>query len=218
MGEGIAHIISPLSAPWCGWTMLALMACAVLAELSQPGIITQAPASLFSRTDRNYKDSPVTFFGQLFIACFRVGTLAMALCTCLYDGVHCSLTQFGALSGVVLAVLLVKMVCNLVLDYTFSFSRKVASPYEHYGNIATIATCVLFVAVMAVMRFGDVEAAMWVFWSVATLFVLMWLYRICRLFAGSLKAVIYVLIYTVTLEALPLACLYYLSEKTILLI
>ena len=198
--------------------MLALMVCALLAELSQPGIITQAPASLFSRTDRNYKDSPVTFFGQFFITLFRVGTLSMALCTCLYDGVHCSMAEFGAVCGVALAVLLVKMGCNLFLDYTFSFSRRAASPYEHYGNIATIAMGVLFFAELAVMRFGDVEAAIWVFWSVAALFVLMWVYRSWRLFAESPQSIIYVLLYAATLEVLPLAGLYYLSEKTISLI
>ena len=210
--------MSPLSAPWCGWTMLVLMFCATLAELAQPGVITQAHASLFARTDRTYKDAPVNFFGQLFIALFRIGTLGMALILCLYSEGHCSFAGFCAVCGIAVAVLLVKMVCNLLLDFTFSISRRAEMPYEHYANIATIAIAVLYLTLLVLMRYGNTVAAIWAFWSISMLFVLMWTYRSWRLFVDSPRAIVYLLLYIGTVEVLPLAGLYYLSEKTIALL
>lgn len=218
MGDGIAHIMSPLSAPWCGWTMLALMICAVLAEFFQPGVITQAHVSLIARTDRNYKESPMNFLGQTFIYLFRVGTMGMALTLCLYTGENCSFAGFCAVCGIAVVVLLIKMLCNLLLDFTFSISRRAEMPYEHYANIATIAITVLYLTLLALMRYGNTVAAKWVFGSVSLLFILMWTYRSWRLFVESPQSILNLLIYIGTLEVLPLAGLYYLSEKTIALI
>lgn len=210
--------MTPLSAPWCGWIMFALLVCAVLAEFMQPGVITQAHTSLFARTDRTYKDAPANFLGQLFIALFRVGTLSMALTMCLYTDGHCSFAGYSAVCGIVVIVLLLKMLCNVLIDFTFLISRPDTTPYEHYANIATLATVILYLASIALMRYGTIRAAMWVFWSITLLFILMWTYRSWRLFVASPQAIVYLLIYIGTMEVLPLAGIYYLSEKTISLL
>ena len=214
MGEGIAHIISPMNAPWSGWMMLALLVCCVLAEVFQPGVITQTPASLIARTDRTYKESPMNFFGQLFITLFRIGTLGMALCMSLYTA-NCSFGAYSAVCGLVLAVLLIKMLCQVLIDFTFAVTRHVEAPYEHYANIATIASVLLYLALLAMMRFGNAKATLWVLACVTILFLIMWLYRSVRLFVTSPKTIVYLLLYVATLEVLPLVGLYYMSEKLI---
>jgi hypothetical protein len=198
--------------------MLALMLCAVLAEMFQPGIITKAHVSLVARTDRNYKESPVTIFGQVFIYLFRIGTLGMAMTLCLYTGGQGSFFGFLALCGVAVVMLMLKLLCNLLLDYTFSVSRRVESPREHYANIADIAIAILYLVMLAMRRYGNNTAAIWAFWSVVLLFILMWTYRSWRLFVESPKDALDLLIYIGTLEVLPLAGLYYFSEKTIALL
>lgn len=217
MGEGIAHIMSPWSAPWCGWIMLALLLCAVFAEFFQPGVVLQAPASLLARTDRTYKESPMNFYGQVFITLFRVGTMGMALCICLCSG-RLSFAVYSAVCGIIVAVVLAKMVCNMLLDYTFSLARRVESLYDHYGNIVTLSVLVLYAALMVLMRFGNALAMLWVLISIAVLFLLIWLYRVWRLFVHSPISLVYVLLYMATLEVLPMVGLYFLSEKTISMI
>ena len=117
--DGISHILSPMSAPWCGWTMLVLLLCAVLGELAQPGVISQASASLLSRNDRTYKNAPVNFIGQSLITLFRIGTLAMTLFLCFYQKGNFGFGTFILLCGIIFAILLMKMLCNTLLDYTF---------------------------------------------------------------------------------------------------
>ena len=195
--------------------MFGLLLCAVLAEVSQPGVITQAYTSLTAFTERVYKESPATLFGQVFITVFRLGTIAMALCLCFPAENHFSVTAYWAVVGVVLAVVLLKMLCNVLLDFTFELSRRFDTPYEHYANITTLASLLLYPVVLAVIRIGSLPMARWAVGSVAVLFVLMWCYRTFRTYTVSPMALLYLLLYHITLELLPMAGLAYLSAKTI---
>ena len=74
--------------------MLSLLLFAFLAEVFQPGIVTQSPSVVFSRGDRVYKDSPSNFPGLLFISLFRLGVLSMTLCLSLRTASHAPLLAF----------------------------------------------------------------------------------------------------------------------------
>lgn len=215
MGEGIAHIMSPLSAPWCGWTMLALLLCAILSEWFQPGIITQAHESLLAKTERTYKESPDTFLGQLLIALFRIGTIAMALCLCIYQGTGFSFIVFAVVCGVVLAVVLLKMLLNVAINYTFSLSNRFGGVYETYADIVTLAVLTLYPVVLVMLRINNPAVAQWGTGIVAVLFLGMWIYRSARLYIVSPQSLLYFALYMGTLEILPLATLYVLSDKLI---
>lgn len=215
MGEGLIHIITPMSAAWCGWTMLGLLFCAILSEYMQPGIISQAPLSLWAQSDRVYKDAPVNFMGQTLISLFRIGTMAMALCLCFDTGRPFRFAAFATVCGIILAILIAKMVCNILLDHTFMLSRRFSSPYEHYANITTIACCLLFPCLIVTLRIGNTAVSRWVLGVITALFLLMCLYRMIRTYIQSPLAIIYVLLYICTLEVLPLGILLYLSSQTL---
>ena len=101
--DGVTHIYTLLSAPWCAWTMLSLLLFAFLAEVFQPGIVTQSPSVVFSRGDRVYKDSPSNFPGLLFISLFRLGVLSMALCLCFCTLNHVPFSAFWVTAGLIVA-------------------------------------------------------------------------------------------------------------------
>ena len=122
--DGVTHIYTLLSAPWCAWTMLSLLLFAFLAEVFQPGIVTQSPSVVFSRGDRVYKDSPSNFPGLLFISLFRLGVLSMALCLCFCTLNHVPFLAFWVTAGLIVAVGLVKTGICALLDYTFLLSRR----------------------------------------------------------------------------------------------
>ena len=198
--------------------MLVLLLCAVLGEYIQPGAITQSVQSLRPRLERTYKDAPNNFLAQLLITFFRIGTLAMALCLCLCADDAFTLTAFAALCGVVFVVLAVKMLCDLFVDYTFMVSRRFMPLYEHYANIFTITTCVLYPCLLVMLRVGSTTGSRWVLGIVAVLFLLMWLYRSSSTFINSPIAILYYILYIVTLEVLPIGGILYLSMQTLALI
>lgn len=216
--DGIGHILSPMSAPWCGWTMLALLLCAVLGEVLQPGVISQAASSLFSRNERTYRDAPVNFPGQVMMTLFRIGTIGMGLYLCLYTDGEYGFGEYAALCGVILAVLVGKMLCNGILDYTFQISRRFSPAYEQYGDIITIVSCILYPALLVAMRIGSSTVNGWILGSVAVVFLLLWIFRMARNYIQSPMAIVYVALYICTLEVIPYGLIFFLGSKTISMI
>ena len=211
----IAHIISPMSAAWCGWTMFGLFLCAIFSEVMQPGVITQSPVSLLARTERTYKDAPTNTLGQTLISIFRIGTLAMAICLSFHAGGAFRFSMFAAVCGLVIAFILVKMLCNILLDYTFSLSRRFMPFYEQYGDLATITACLIYPCLLVFLRIGQPALSLWALGIIAGIFVLVCLYRMARIYIRSLSAILYVVLYVATLELVPFGALLYLSSKMI---
>jgi len=198
--------------------MLALLLSAVLSEWLQPGIISQSAGSLVVRAERSYKDAPTNTVGQLLISLFRIGTIAMGICLCLEPAGRFSFVSFAIVMGLIFSVIVLKMLCNLLLNYTFGITRRFESPYEHYGNIATLVCGILYVTMLFTIRFGTPIVHHWVLGSALVLFLALWLYRSFRMYAISLKAFGYLLLYICTLEVLPIAALYYISDKMLSLL
>lgn len=211
----IPHIISPANAPWCGWVMLFLLICAIMAEVFQPGVISQVHVSLFAKSDRTYKESPMNFYGQLFVNLFRIGTLGMALSACLYAGKPFTFIAYAAVCGLVLAVWIGKLLCNALINYAFNLRNTIGIAYEHYANITTLATCCLYLALLVLVRLASQQMLLWTIVVIAIAFIVIWMYRGWKIFVTSPMAILYMFIYMATLEVLPLAGLYYLSDKMI---
>ena len=165
--------------------------------------------------DRLYKDAPTNFMGQLLISFFRIGTVGMALCLCWETTGSFPYRLFWMMSGMVFLVFVVKMLCTALLDYTFSLSRRFGTPYEHYGNLWTLMTLVLYPAVLILLRCASPVATRWTLGIAVGVLVLLWLYRIIHTYMIAPKAILYVLIYICTLELLPFAGVAYLSAKMI---
>lgn len=195
--------------------MLLLLLFAILSEWMQPGVISQAMGSLKVRPERMYKDAPTNVLAQLLLTLFRVGTIAMALCMsfCPYD--RFSFLAFAAVGAIVIGVLMIKMLCNIMLDYIFQLIRKYGDVYEHYSNILTLTALVLYPLVLLFMHVGSPLATRWLLGIAALLFLGMWLYRSARQFVQSPMALVTLLAYTATLEVLPMAAIVLLSAKTI---
>jgi len=198
--------------------MLALLLCAVLGEVLQPGVISQAASSLFSRNERTYRDAPVNFPGQVMMTLFRIGTIGMGLYLCLYTDGEYGFGEYAALCCVILAVLVGKMLCNGILDYTFQISRRFSPAYEQYGDIITIVSCILYPALLVAMRIGSSTVNGWILGSVAVVFLLLWLFRMARNYIQSPMAIVYVALYICTLEVIPYGLIFFLGSKTISMI
>lgn len=215
MGEGIAHIISPASAVWCSWLMLALLICGILSELFQPGVVSQAKSSLSVQTERVYKESPSNFMGQLMISLFRIGVLSMAFYLCCDATGSFSFTGFWVIFGLVLVLHVVKMLMSGSVDFTFRLTRRFGNAYEHYGNILTLVTAVTYPVLLVLMRYGALSVNRWVLGSLGVVFLLLWSFRTFRQFVTTPRAILYVLMYICTVELLPWVMLYIFSNQLI---
>lgn len=209
--NGIEHIISPVNAPWCSWTMFGLMLCAILGEVLQPGVLTQVPTILFSRTERTYKAAPDNILGQLFITLFRIGVPALLLLMSFYAGEEFRFMSFALLCGILLAIIFIKMGCNLLIDYTFQLSRHYASAYEQYGAIATLTCVLLYPGLLFVVYLGSTGVARWTCGIGILVFLGLIMFRWCRTYLHSFASLIYIALYILTLEIIPMAVVLWVS-------
>lgn len=195
--------------------MLVLLLFGIVAELFQPGVITQAKSSLAAQGDRLYKESPNTFVGQLMITLFRLGIITMAVYLCCNRTECFSFTGFWVIFSIVLGVSVVKMLMNIGTDYTFRLSKQFGNGYEHYGNILTLGTLLLYPVVLVLMRFGEPVLNRWIIGGIGVLFIATWIYCAFRQFVHSPRAILYLLVYIATVEILPWMFVYMLSNQII---
>lgn len=216
MTNAIEHIMSPVSAPWCAWVLLGLLICVVLSELLQPGVVSSSFTTLLSRAERTYKAAPNNFFGQLLITLFRIGCFSMALYIAVWPGGAFYARGFFAIAAIVLGVLILKMLCYLFLKYVLSIHSQFTVATEHYSNLFTLSTVLLYPLLLFIYYLGNSMVSLYVLCVLACLFLLVWLIKSARLFIVSPMGIVYFLLYICTLEALPMFGVYYLSAKTVL--
>lgn len=195
--------------------MLGLMVCAIISELFQPGVITQASTSLTTREERTYKNIPDNFFGQFFITIFRVGTSAMAIQLALTKNTPFMFHTYAIICALVLILILLRIINWSFLNYVFNLSRIFTSPHEHFFNIYTLGTITIFPILLVLIYIGHVYITTWTIGLILMLFFIIWIYRSAKIFIISPKAILYYILYIITLEVLPMGLLIYLSIQTI---
>ena len=190
--------------------MLALGFCAVMGEVFQPGVISSASESLFAHANRTYKQAPDNFPGQMLLTLFRIGIPALALC--LFLDVH-SLAAYGVAAAMMVAMMVVKRLCDRVLDYTFHLRVAAGGVRTHYANIGTLSSMMLYVCLLVLLQTDSVTANRWIIGICALLFVMMVTYRLARIYVTDAKAILYLGIYILTLEVLPLGALVVITSQ-----
>ena len=193
--------------------MLWLLISGALSEMIQPGIIRNAFSRLNTRADRTYKESTNTFLGQLMLSVFRIGTLGMALYFSVYTGGTFSIVTFFAICGLILVMWSLIWLINGLLGYTFSLRLRGDAAREHYSNMVTLATIILYPTTLIMMHVGSAIATLVTVSLVIIGFIALWLYRTWGLLVSSFAGALYMMMYIVTLEVLPFTLLYYLSAK-----
>ena len=211
----IPHISSLLTATWNGWWMLGLLLSAIISEVVQPGAVTNASSSVTTMANRTYHLAPHNFFGQLFISIFRIGTFTMALCMSFYTTGVFKFRNYMLIFGVALAFILVKMLLNKILEFAFSLHRRNEAAYEHYANLYTVTMLVFYPCELVLIHWYNVVVNRWVFGILLALSGLAWVVRCCRMYITKPADIFYVLLYNMTLEALPLCGVVYITSKLI---
>lgn len=197
--------------------MLGLPICAILAGVFQPVVIRQGFVSLFSKVERSYNDSPMNYIGQALLFVFRAGILGMTIYLFTYNSqlaMHANsgeflFSRYMTIMGAVAAMEVVKYLVSLLLNYTFQLSRQFATLFAHYTYVSTSICCVLYPLLLLIIYFGSqalTTIGLCVMMSVCWLVLFIkWI----RVFFTSIPSVIYVLLYILTIEVLPLLTLTY---------
>lgn len=200
----IPHILTPESAPWVYWVMLGLLLCAIAAELARPGVIIGSFSTLLTRKERSYDDGPSTPVAQIGLYLFRIGTLAMGCYLFCYTGGHFTLVNYGIIAAEVAGIFLLKWLILLLIDYTFELSRHFVALRSHYSSLLTATCTSIYPLLLIVIQIDAHQLVCITLIVIVATYAIVSMIKWIRIFQPGMSAIVYTLIYTITLEILPI--------------
>lgn len=210
--------------------MLFLLAFAVLSELMQPGVLLGSFALVFSKVERTYHDPHRNIPGQLCINIFRMGTFALALYLFCYVGgtLHIGNWEVQFLSDktflfskyllvllVVFGVDTVKYLLTLWVNYTFQISHRFTLISMHYDSLWTVINSAFYLLLLVLLPVDSPMIIFWGFWALCIVALLLIGVKWLRVFYSRLPSLLYIVLYLLTLEVLPILVMIACAEQVV---
>ena len=206
--DEIALISTPISEAWPMWLMFFLLLCVVLAEVFQPGMIPLAFRTTFTRLERTFGDRANTLVSSLLLNVFRVGTLAMSLYLFTYHSMPFSILTYCYISLLLVAVVFVKMLLSWLVSYAFEMRRPMTAFVPQYDNLWTVLCVLLYPLNLLYINALQSVWFRWIPLVAVVLFVVMIVFKLLQNFYSGLHSLVYLLLYLVTLEIVPLGAIF----------
>lgn len=202
--DKIALISTPISEAWPSWLMFVLLLNLILSEVLQPGLVRASFRATFTKMERMFGDQSINFMANLTLNIFRVGTLAMALYVFTYHHAPFSFLTYVYIILIIGGVLAVKAFFGWLVSYTFELHRTAALYVPQYNNLWTILCMTLYPITLLYINVAEWSFLAWLPMTVIIVFVALLLFKQLQYFYAGFSSLLYLIVYTVTLELLPI--------------
>lgn len=196
--------------------MLLWLGFIFLAAVLQPGSIRQGFLTLFSTKDRSssFIDASLDLRGKLLMFFAGAGVLAMGFDVLAYDvvdsGASFDIWHYLTIYLMTLATLGLKMGLAAAADSIFLMRHASDTLRIHYSYLSASATLVGYGVMLCVLFAPQLssEQGIWLMLGTLSLYLVLMLWKLLSMLVHSLRAILYVLLYMLTLELLPLGVLF----------
>ena len=203
MMDVVSRILSPFVGSWVAWVMVSLL-CLMLCNQVISSSISMIWRSWSSHSERMYTGAMSQSVVSVVLSyVFRVGVMAMGVYLCVYDSGDFLLMNYIKLLGVLTIVLLVQWVLWQLMSFVFlPFSQR-KNAWEQRVMIYN-ASCVLLWGILLII-IGIPNALLQVILMVilGILWIGLLMVKGLQMFYRKPWDVLYVLLYSITLEVLP---------------
>ena len=221
----VPHILSVYANAWTGWVMLALLLLLVLNHSPQYSLIGSVK-NVFSHAERVYGAQSRAWGSEVCEWLFRIGVLAMAVWIWAigYGRLDMGYGRLAIGNGAmgyakVLALVLgVYIVQRLVLrgvGYVFVSRKQLSAAMEQYNAICSAACVCLYPIVLVVMNVPAAHLAQILCGAVLVAFVGMIVWKSIRLFYTNILSLLYILLYIIFLEIMPIMVIFSVAKLII---
>lgn len=202
------HIAStPLSESWTSWILLALLLLLVVALVRQPQLIGRSFNALFTKLKRSYSDAAGDVLTDAVLLLFRVGTLALAFYVMGYTGGEFSFLYYLILVGAILLAKGIKWLLVKLTTYIFSIRHGVEEAASSYDAIGVLFAAVLYPLTVLMVDFEWVMTGRVMTLLLLTTCLVLETIKLIRIFAIKPMSLVYIAMYLMTLEILPVCAL-----------
>ena len=221
----VPHILSVYANAWTGWVMLALLLLLVLNHSPQYSLIGSVK-NVFSHAERVYGAQSRAWGSEVCEWLFRIGVLAMAVWILAigYGRLDMGYGRLAIGNGamgyakVLALVLAVYVVQRLVLrgvGYVFVSRKQLSAAMEQYNAICSAACVCLYPIVLVVMNVPTAHLAQRLCGAVLVVFVGMIVWKSIRLFYTNILSLLYILLYIIFLEIMPIMVIFSVAKLII---
>lgn len=221
----VPHILSVYANAWTGWVMLALLLLLVLNHSPQYSLIGSVK-NVFSHAERVYGAQSRAWGSEVCEWLFRMGVLAMAVWALVIGNGRLDM-GYGRLAigngamgyakvlALVLAVYVVQRLVLRGVGYVFVSRKQLSAAMEQYNAICSAACVCLYPIVLVVMNVPAAHLAQILCGAVLVAFVGMIVWKSIRLFYTNILSLLYILLYIIFLEIMPIMVIFSVAKLII---
>ena len=221
----VPHILSVYANAWTGWVMLALLLLLVLNHTPQYSLIGSVK-NVFSHAERVYASQSRAWGSEVCEWLFRIGVLAMAVWILAIGNGRLDM-GYGRLAigngamgyakvlALVLAVYVVQRLVLRGVGHVFVSRKQLSAAMEQYNAICSAACVCLYPIVLVVMNVPAAHLAQILCGAVLVAFVGMIVWKSIRLFYTNILSLLYILLYIIFLEIMPIMVIFSVAKLII---
>ena len=209
------HIHSLYTSPMLAWMLFALLLCGVLLTVYRPYLWKDGLSACFSRVDRRYA-APVGIGAVVVTIVFIIGSLAVALWTSFYQDGEPVWTALAMVGGWVCLWQLLHRWVLLLLGYIFSLPKEAQAVQDDTVLLLLLCSLVVFCLCCLTQMIPMQTFFRGALAVTAAAYLLCVLVKLCITFLRSFKTLLYIVLYVMTAEVLPLVLVYEMSRRAFL--
>ena len=221
----VPHILSVYANAWTGWVMLALLLLLVLNHSPQYSLIGSVK-NVFSHAERVYGAQSRAWGSEVCEWLFRIGVLAMAVWILAIGNGRLDMGNgrlaigngamgYAKVLALVLAVYVVQRLVLRGVGYVFVSRKQLSAAMEQYNAICSAACVCLYPIVLVVMNVPATHLAQILCGAVLVAFVGMIVWKSIRLFYTNILSLLYILLYIIFLEIMPIMVIFSVAKLII---
>ena len=197
----VYRISSLASEAWVAWVLLVLLLLLLLSRcfVADIGLMIRG---FYSRFERSYSD--VSWQSKMLSWVYRIGVVSMMVYMCTSAHADCIASDYFRLLCVVVVVLSIQYLLLLFVGKVFLADRQLDVALESRANIYNAMGAFSWPVVLLLSLYASQDACVVVCWVLMALLMVLLAWKALQLYCRKLLSVLYVLLYIIVLEALPL--------------
>ncbi len=201
------HITTLYSSAAVAWLFLGLLMCALGAYVAYPPYWKDCLTAVFSKIMRRYTDT-AKWQPIILSHLFLIGTLSLSFSIALYQ-VNMPLGYMMTGMAIIIGLwLLLRLLIARWLGYIFSIPHEAGAIQEDSVSLMMVGSILLYLICCLEILFPNPALTHVLFGIVVCLYVVAMGIKVFISYVRSLQTLVYVLLYIVTFEIIPLGALY----------
>lgn len=210
--EVLERISSILSEAWVSWVLLALFVLQAMNRFFVPDMAVVL-RSLYSRSERTYMDA--TWQSIMLAWAYRIGIIALAVHLYVCCDTRCLMWDYVCVLGMMACVLLMQYGIARLVGKVFFDARQLEGAFEYRAYICNVVSALLWPLVLVGRASGSGVVVLVLCLVMLSLLALLLLWKGVQLLCKNLRSVLYLLLYIVTVEVLPLIVGVYVIKQVL---